>query len=106
MIKMCNWQDVEPFYTNNGIEGRRLYQKTEGEILHLTLDPNATLAAHSSPVDIAIYVLAGEPTIEIGGTKEVCQVGTLVECAKDVKHAIYNPRETHVQVLVIKTPKP
>jgi len=90
----------------NGIEGRRLYDMPEAEIIHMTIDPGCTLASHITPVNVAMYILEGEPIIEIGSEKKICPAGTMIESPKDIPHGIKNPSEETVRLLVMKLPKP
>jgi quercetin dioxygenase-like cupin family protein len=101
-----NWQHEEPFHCKNGIEGRRLYDLPEAQIIHMTINPGCTLASHITPVNVAMYILAGEPIIEIGNEKKVCPAGTMIESPKDIPHGIQNPSEEIVRLLVMKLPKP
>ncbi len=101
-----NWNHLEPFHKMNGIEGRRLYDMPEAEIIHMTIDPGCTLASHITPVNVAMYILEGEPIIEIGSEKKICPAGTMIESPKDIPHGIKNPSEETVRLLVMKLPKP
>ncbi len=101
-----NWQQTEPFHRGTGIEGRRLYDLPEGQIIHMSVEAGNTLPAHKTPVNVVFYILEGEPIIEIGSERKVCPAGTLVESPKDIPHAIMNPSEETVRLLVMKLPKP
>lgn len=101
-----NWQHLEPFFHKGGIEGRRLYDMEEGQIIHMTIAAGCTLASHVTPVNVAMYVLEGEPIIEIGSEKRVCVAGTMIESPKDIPHGIQNPSMETVRLLVMKLPKP
>jgi quercetin dioxygenase-like cupin family protein len=83
-----------------------LYDKPEAQILHMCIVPGGELKSHVTPVDVAMYVLEGEPTIIIGEERRVCPAGTMVESPKDIPHAIQNPSEETVKLLVMKLPKP
>jgi quercetin dioxygenase-like cupin family protein len=95
-----------PIHDKNGVIGQRIYDMPEGQIIHITFEPGSTLPAHKTPVNVAMYVLEGEPTIQIGEEKRVCPAGTMVESPKDIPHAIFNPSEEIVRLLVMKLPKP
>ncbi|MBW6513328.1 MAG: cupin domain-containing protein [Candidatus Syntrophosphaera sp.] len=101
-----NCKQTEPFFQKGGIEGRRLYDLPEAQIIHMTIAPGCTLASHITPVDVAMYVLEGEPLIEIGPEKKICPAGTMVESPKGIPHGIQNPSEEAVRLLVMKLPKP
>jgi len=101
-----NFKQTEPFHNVNGVEGRRLYDMPEGQVIHITIDPGCSMPSHITPVNVAMYVLEGEPIIEIGNERKVGVAGTLVESPKDIPHAIFNPSEETVRLLVMKLPKP
>lgn len=101
-----NYNQLEPFHSKDGVEGRRLYDMPEGQIIHITINAGATLPSHTTPVNVAMYVLEGDPTIEIGSERKVCTTGTLIESPKDIPHAIFNPSEETVRLLVMKLPRP
>ncbi len=100
------WKDIEPIYDKNGVTGRRIYDMPEGQIIHMTLNPGAVLPAHITPVNVAMYILEGEPVIEIGEDKQTCPAGTVIESPQDIPHGISNPTEQTVRLLVMKLPKP
>lgn len=97
---------LEPFHNKNGIEGRRLYDFPEGQIIHMTIEPGAVLPSHVTPVNVAMYILEGEPIIEIGDEKKVCTAGTMIESPLGIPHGISNPSEEYVRLLVMKLPRP
>jgi quercetin dioxygenase-like cupin family protein len=101
-----NWKQEGQFYRADGVEGRRIYDQTEGQIIHMTINPGCTVASHITPVNVVMYVLEGEPTIEIGPERKVCPAGTLVESPQGIPHAIFNPSEEIVRLLVMKLPRP
>lgn len=105
-MKTINWQHLEPFHRGTGIEGRRLYDLPEGQIIHMSIDPGQTLATHITPVNVAMYVLEGEPVIVIGEETKICPAGTMIESPKDIPHGIKNPSEEIVRLLVMKLPRP
>jgi len=97
---------LEPFHNKNGVEGRKLYDLPEGQIIHMTIQPGSTLPSHITPVNVAMYILEGEPIIEIGDDKKVCPAGTMIESHSGIPHSIQNPSEEIVRLLVMKLPKP
>lgn len=101
-----NWMQIDSFHSVNGVEGRRIYDMPEGQIIHMTIAPGCSVPSHITPVNVAMYVLEGEPIVEIGEERKVGTAGTLVESPKDIPHAIYNPSEEVVRLLVMKLPKP
>jgi quercetin dioxygenase-like cupin family protein len=101
-----HYQQIEPIHNKNGVEGKRIYDMPEGQIIHITIEPGSTLPAHTTPVNVAMYILEGEPIIEIGSDRKVCPAGTLIESPKGIPHAIINPSEEIIRLLVMKLPKP
>jgi quercetin dioxygenase-like cupin family protein len=101
-----NWQKTEPFHKRNGVEGRKIYDMDEGEIIHMTIEPGCDVPQHITPVNVAMYILEGEVVVEIGDEQVLCPPGTMVESPKGVKHALYNLSGTEVRLLVMKLPKP
>ncbi len=98
---------TEPLIVNrNGINACRIYDKKEGEIIHIKLEPNSSLPAHKTPVDVAFYILEGELLIEIGEEREKFCADTIIESPKDIPHALFNESNQIARVMVIKMPKP
>ena len=95
-----------PFHNKDGIQGRRLYDLPEAQIIHMTIEPGRTLFTHTTPVNVAMYILEGEPIIEIAHEQRVCPAGTMIESPKDIPHGIQNPSEDTVRLLVMKLPRP
>jgi len=100
------WKDIEPIHDKNGVTGRKIYDKLEGQIIHMTVQAGSTLPPHKTPVNVAFYVLEGELTIEIGEERLVCPAGTLVESPMQIPHALINQTEAVARLLVMKLPKP
>lgn len=90
----------------NGLKATRLYDNPEGEIIHIEIKPGKALPSHSTPVNVAFYVVEGELNIEIGDEKRPCPADTLIESPKDIPHALYNESDKSARILVIKMPKP
>ena len=101
-----NWKELKPVLNAGGIHGTKLYVAPEGEIVHLSLDPGAVLKAHTTPVNVAFYVLEGTATLQIGEKKLSFPVDTIVDSPKDIPHAVFNEGESQLRLLVIKMPKP
>ncbi|HPS39927.1 MAG TPA: cupin domain-containing protein [Candidatus Cloacimonadota bacterium] len=95
-----------PFFNKNGIQGRNLYDLPEAQIVHMTIEPGKTLFTHTTSVNVAMFILEGEPIIEIGDESRSCPAGTMIESPKNIPHGIKNPSEETVRLLVMKLPKP
>ncbi len=61
---------------------------------------------HITPVDVAFYVLEGNPTIMVEEEKIQVKKDDIIESPKDIVHCIYNETNKDVRVLVMKLPKP
>ena len=88
------------------VNSRKLYDKKEASIIHLTLEPGESLLKHITSVDVAFYVLEGKGTVQIGEEKKAVEQDTLIESPANIMHCWYNESEKKLRVLVIKTPKP
>ena len=101
-----NWQYEAPVRDSSGIRVVQMYNKVEGQIMHISIAAGSELKSHVTPVNVAMFVLEGEPIIEIGDERKACPAGTILESPKDIPHAIFNPSEENVRLLVMKLPKP
>ena len=90
----------------HGIESSKIYDRENALIMHLTLQPGESLKPHITPVDVAFYVLAGQPHILVGTEKIQVKADDLIESPKDIVHCIYNESKQVVRVLVMKLPRP
>jgi len=88
------------------VDLRQLYNKESAQIMHITLKLGESLKPHKTPVDVAFYVLEGNPTIHIGDESVAFSRDTLVESPADIVHYISNEAEEIVRMLVIKAPRP
>ncbi|MDY6916153.1 MAG: cupin domain-containing protein [Candidatus Cloacimonadota bacterium] len=105
-MKVKNFYDENKMNNPHGITSQKMYDMPEGLIMHLQLGAGEKLKPHITPVNVAFYVLEGNPTIMVGKEKQQMQPDDLVESPKDIVHCIYNETEKLVRVLVIKMPKP
>jgi len=98
---------TEPIKDNpHNVDVRRLYDDQSAQIMHLNLKPGDSLKPHITPVDVAFYILEGEPTIHVGEESIRFQADTLIESPKDILHYISNESEENARILVIKAPRP
>jgi mannose-6-phosphate isomerase-like protein (cupin superfamily) len=97
----------EPIKDNpHNVEVKKLYDDKTAQIMHLTLKQGDTLKPHITLVDVAFYVLEGEPTIHVGDESKNFPVDTLIESPADIVHYISNENEQDARILVIKAPRP
>lgn len=106
MIISRKASDVEPVLNKNGMHGVKLYSAPEGEIVQINFEPGAHLPAHKTPVNVCFYVVEGTASLQIGDESQDFGAGSLVESPKDIPHAVTNPGEGLLRILVIKMPKP
>lgn len=85
---------------------KKLIDNPHLQAMQITLEPGQALHPHITPVDVTFWVLAGEPTIEIGDEKQTVPTQTLVESPKDIPHCIYNEGQRPAVIAVFKTPRP
>lgn len=98
--------DADKRENPHGVDAKKMYDKPEAMISHITLAPGESMKKHATPVDVIFYVLEGTGKVLIGEeTKEVGK-DTLIESPKDIVHNWYNEGSEPLRFLVIKTPKP
>ena len=98
--------DAEKRKNPHGVEAKKMYEKPDAMVTHITLSPGEQMRKHATPVDVIFYVLEGTGKVLIGDeTQEVSQ-DTLIESPKDIVHCWYNESGSDLRFLVIKTPKP
>jgi mannose-6-phosphate isomerase-like protein (cupin superfamily) len=101
-----NFKSEEQAKTPHGIQAAKMYDYEHGVIMHLQIEAGESLKPHITPVDVAFYVLEGEPHILVGDETLQVKQDDLVESPKDIPHCIYNKTEKPVRVLVTKLPRP
>ena len=105
-MKIRNYRELEIAQTPHGINAYKLYDKDHALIMHLHLKPGESLKPHITPVDVAFYVLEGNPTIMVEDEKVQVKKDDIIGSPKDIVHCIYNETDKNVRVLVMKLPKP
>ena len=105
-MQIKNYKDQNIAQNPHGIEAKKIYNHSEAQIMHLRLKAGEALKPHITPVNVAFYVVEGNPTIEVGNEKILVKPDDLVESPKDIMHCIYNDTDKIVRVLVMKLPKP
>jgi ferredoxin/quercetin dioxygenase-like cupin family protein len=100
------WKDIPPVLNENGKYGVKVYSAPEGEIVYMNIEPGAVVERHSTPVNVAFYVLEGTATIEVGDEKKSYPQDYVIDSPKDIPHAVYNETDKLLRILVIKMPKP
>lgn len=105
-MKVKNYKKLENDANPHVIQSTKLYDTDNALIMHLLLKAGEGLKPHITPVDVAFYVLEGEPSILIGEEKVQVKKDDIIESPKDIVHCIYNETDKDVRVLVMKLPKP
>ena len=105
-MEIRNYQDLDNSKNPHGIKSTKMYDKNPALIMHLMLKAGESLKPHITPVDVAFYVLEGNPTVLVGDEKIEVKKDDIIESPKDIVHCIYNESEKDVRVLVMKLPKP
>ena len=101
-----NYKSEEPRENPHKVDVRQLYNKESAQIMHITLKKGESLKPHKTPVDVAFYILEGNPSVHIGSETVKYPSDTLVESPADIVHYISNESEEPARILVIKAPKP
>jgi quercetin dioxygenase-like cupin family protein len=106
-MKFTKIADLSQQQEEKRISPLHIYDKEEGAIVHLTLQPDSTLPAHKTPVNVAFYVLEGTIRIDIGEESVEFGPDTIIESPKEIPHALTNTSTDRIaRVLVIKMPRP
>ena len=102
---MVNALEANGMQNPHGVKVARLYDTTDAQVMHITLEPGESLKKHITPVDVFFYVLEGTGVVEIGDEKMKVFRDTLVESPKDISHAWSNESDKRFRVLVVKAPR-
>jgi len=105
-MNIRNYQSSSLAKNPHGIQSVKLYDTDNALIMHLLLKAGEGLKPHITPVDVAFYVLEGNPSILVGEEKIQVKKDDIIESPKDIVHSIYNETDSDVRVLVMKLPKP
>ena len=105
-MKITNSENSASIQNAHGIDAKQIFSSEHGVIMYLKLHAKESLKPHITPVDVAFYILEGNPTIMIGKEKKKVKKDVLIESPKDIPHCIYNETNSVCRILVIKLPKP
>ena len=105
-MEIKNYKNLGNFANVHGIQSTKIYDTSNALIMHLVLKAGEALKPHITPVDVAFYVLEGEPSIMIGKEKTKVKQDDIIESPKDIVHCIYNETKKDIRILVMKLPKP
>jgi quercetin dioxygenase-like cupin family protein len=97
---------TEPVWENPfKLNALKYHDSSEAELLHLTLAGGEQTVRHIPPVDVLLYILEGEPTVEIGDRQQQVATESYLECPAGSVFGVYNRTEDRVRFLIIKTSK-
>ena len=101
-----NYRKLGDVANPHGILSTTIYDTDNALIMHLVLKAGEALKPHITPVDVAFYVLEGNPTILVGDEKKQVAKDDIIDSPKDIVHCIYNDTLKDIRILVMKLPKP
>lgn len=104
-MKITRVSEEATFKNPHKIQAKKIFGSPDADVIHMTLNPGESLLSHRTPVDVFFYVLAGEPTIEIGDEREKVTADSIVESPANIPHRVYNESETMAKFLVVKLSK-
>ena len=105
-MKIRDLNSAEIIPVSEGIDARLMYDHENAQIIHITLKPGAVLKKHTTPVDVAFFVIEGEGIIEIGKERKIVGPNTLIESPANIPHGWRNESDKDMRFLVIKAPRP
>jgi len=103
-MKILEVEKIQPFVNNHNIDARRIYDYNGAQVIHMTLHPRESLKTHSTPVDVAFYILEGSGLVEIGDETAPVSPGACIESPKNLPHRLINNTEEPFKFLVVKIP--
>ncbi|MFQ6016539.1 MAG: cupin domain-containing protein, partial [Anaerolineae bacterium] len=86
--------EVEAVEMVPGVFRRTLTYGQKAMLIHVTLEPGATVPLHSHPHEQLGFVLEGELTMTIGGESRVLKAGDSYLIHPDVEHEARVTRQT------------
>lgn len=83
--------------------GRLLAETENRDFVHLTIQPDGGIAAHSMPVSVAFFVVAGEGEIDIDGETLRLNAGDMIDVEQGKNRSWHNAGEDELKLLVVKS---
>ena len=105
------WKDLPLVRDKDGVRGTKIYSQAEGEIVHMYLEPGAKLPLHNTPVNVAFYILEGNPTIIIGDEEQSFKIAGIGQKAvklekyikyDDIMEAVESGHEDGLEAIIKK----
>jgi quercetin dioxygenase-like cupin family protein len=88
------------------VSARGLHDTPHAQVTMITLEPGEALKRHTTPVDVFIYVLEGQGTVEIGEEQAQVSRDMLIDSPARIPHRLMNEGDGVFRFLVVKTPHP
>lgn len=105
-MQIIDINTYEPILNTGEIVGKRFYIRDELEAVQITIKPGGHLKSHITPVDILFIVIKGMAELDIGDETIRLERLQSIESPKNIPHAVRNPGDEDMEILVLKTPKP
>ncbi len=103
VIKLSEQQTV---VNPRGINVKHLIDRNDVAVSNVILQPGQSLPAHTTPVDVFFYVIAGKGKVLLG--KEVAEVEAtnMIVSPAGIPHGLTADERNVFSVMVVKTPNP
>ncbi|HPF17416.1 MAG TPA: cupin domain-containing protein [Thermotogota bacterium] len=105
-MKIIDINTYEPVLNTGEIIGKKFYTRDELEAVQITIKPGGHLKSHKTPVDVLFLVIKGTAELDIGDDTIRLERLQSIESPKNIPHAVRNPGDEDMEILVLKTPKP
>ena len=105
-MKIVDIRNVDISQNPHKVDARKIYDKKNAQVVHLTLNPGESLKRHITPVDVVFYVIEGKGIVEIGDEKREVGPDILIESPAKIVHCWYNESNEVLRILVVKVPRP
>ena len=93
---------LAPFYQIPGVQGRRIHHSDHLEIVHLTVEPGASMDSHTMPMDVLFHVLSGSGTLIVNDCPFELSENDFIEIPKQANRYWTNPSSSPLTLLVMK----
>lgn len=104
-MKIIEVKNAKTHDNPHGVSVNKLYDTENAQIMHMLLKPGESLKKHSTPVDVAFYILEGEGIVEIGEEKAQVSNDMLIDSPAKIPHKLENVSNNDFRFLVIKAPR-
>lgn len=105
-MEITKVKDTKIIETPHKVDVKKLYDKDNAQVMHITLQAGEKLKPHITPVDVFFYILEGTPEVLIGEERVAVEKDMLIDSPRDIAHCLYNNSSEIARILVVKAPKP